>query len=161
MDRGTAEHPGIVLKRRFLDPLDITPRALAAALGVPPRRIHDLVAGRRALSPSMALRLGLFFDVPTRWWLEMQARYDADDPEKLAELRTIVTPFAGLADVLVTPTGVRLLVATPAAGGPSRAQVPAALIRRLEAEVRCSPRRELREPELVYHDDGRPTLTGR
>lgn len=161
MNRGATEHPGIVLKRRFLDPLGITPCALAQALSVPTRRVNDLVAGRRALSPSMALRLSLFFDVPARWWLEMQARFDADDPEQLTRLRSVVIPYGELADVLVTPTGVRRLDEAPAAGGPASAQVPATLLRRLRAEARRSTRQLEREPELVYFEDGRPALTGR
>ena len=77
-------HPGELLKARFLDPLGITPRQLAHAIGVPARRVADLAACRRALSADMALRLGLFFDVPARWWLEMQAKFDSDDPERQA-----------------------------------------------------------------------------
>lgn len=71
-----ARHPGVLLKERFLDPLGITPRQLARDVGVSARRIADLVAGRKGLSVDMAFRLALYFDVPARWWLELQARPD-------------------------------------------------------------------------------------
>ena len=155
-----SQHPGIVLKRRFLDPLHIAPLELARALGLPIQAVTDLLGGERMLDADMALRLGLFFNVPARWWLEMQARFEADDTQRLAELRSIVTPFAGLADVLVTPVGVMTLDATATESEPPGVQIPAEFEARLRAQTRAAPRRLQREPEVVVHEDGTLTLTG-
>lgn len=103
-------HPGIFLRERYLDPLGVTPADLATALAVEPRRIRDLVEGKSPITPDMAARLALYFDVPARWWLELQARYDAEHLARPEELRDDVTPYPGLADVLVTPRGVKRLV---------------------------------------------------
>ncbi len=103
-------HPGIFLLDRYLNPLGVTPADLATALGVEPGQIRDLVEGRSPITPDMAGRLALYFDVPARWWLELQARYDAEHLARLDELRDVVTPYPGLADVLVTPHGVERLV---------------------------------------------------
>jgi len=154
------QHPGIVLKLRFLDPLGITGRQLAQALAVSSRSVSELLTGRRALSPDMAMRLGLFFDVPPRWWLELQARFEADDPARLAELRSVVRPFAGLAEVLVTPAGIRRLEPEPAPAGPSRVRVSPGLLSRLRAQARQGPPRARRQPRVVYHEDGTLALTG-
>lgn len=103
------QHPGLVLLQRYLQPLGITPRRLAVSLGISPRRISDLIKGRRSITQDMAARLALFFDVPVKWWLELQARYDAAHLSQMETLRQIVTPYEGLADVLVTPHGVKRL----------------------------------------------------
>jgi addiction module HigA family antidote len=155
------EHPGVVLQRRFLEPLGISPSELSRSLGVSTRTVAGLLAGRRGLSVDLALRLSLYFDVPARWWLEMQARYEADDPAALAELRTVVTPYAGLDRVLVTPTGVIPIESAPILARPSGARFSAELEARLRAQARLADRTLEREPVVVYHEDGTPTLTGR
>jgi len=154
-------HPGIALRQHYLDPLGISAEDLARALGVPLRRIAEIEAGARPLDADMALRLALFFDVPARWWLEMQARHDADDPERLSALREAVTPYAGLDDVLVTPSGVRHLDAASKPSGPLRVHVSEALLSRLRESAERSPARPSREPTGVELDDGTPILTGR
>ncbi len=103
-------HPGIFLLERYLNPLGVTPADLATSLGVEPRQIRDLVEGRSPITPDMPARLALYFDVPVRWWLELQARYDAEHLARPDELRDDVTPYPELADVLVTPRGVERLV---------------------------------------------------
>lgn len=153
-------HPGVLLKQRFLDPLGITPRQLARDVGVSARRIADLVAGRRGLSTDMAFRLALYFDVPARWWLESQARFEADDPSRLSELRSSVTPCEGLEHVLVTPDGVRLLDTGATESVSGMMTVTPELVDRLRAQVRRSPRRAEREPVVVRMPDGRLMLTG-
>lgn len=154
-------HPGLALRQRYLDPLGIAAEDLAQALDVPLRQITELEAGARPLDVDMAFRLALFFDVPARWWLEMQARYEAVDPERMAALRGVVTPSASLDDVLVTPRGIRRLDAAPEPSGPLFVPVSEALLRRLRAEAKRSPARPSREPTIVRLDDGTPTLTGR
>jgi len=154
-------HPGVLLKERFLDPVGITPRQLARDVGVSTRRIADLVAGRMGLSADMAFRLALYFDVPARWWLESQARYEADDPSRLSKLRSIVTPFAGLEHVLVTPDGVRMLDPGAAESAPGMMAVTPELVDQLRAQVSRAPRRAEREPVVVTMPDGRLMLTGK
>ncbi len=103
------QHPGAILLERYLKPLGITPPHLAESIGLPARQVSELIEGLRSITPDMAARLALFFDVPPRWWLMHQARYDAAHLATVGALRDIVTPYEGLSDVLVTPRGVTLL----------------------------------------------------
>lgn len=69
-------HPGEILLEDFMKPMGITARQLAADIDVPPSRISELVNGRRPITADTALRLGLFFDMEARFWLNLQAEYD-------------------------------------------------------------------------------------
>lgn len=153
-------HPGVLLKKRFLDPLGVTIDMLASGIGLPVSEVGDLVTGKHDMTPEFATRLGLYLDVPTRWWLEMQARFDGHDPERRLQLGGTVTPFDGLDRVLVTPAGVRLLGAPTAAAMPIGAAVTPEFVARLRAQVRHAPPRTAREPTVVYFEDGTPCLTG-
>ena len=69
-------HPGEILLEDFMKPLGITARQLAADIDVPPSRISELVNGQRPITADTALRLGLFFGMEARFWLNLQAEYD-------------------------------------------------------------------------------------
>ncbi len=69
-------HPGEILKEDFMLPLGLTSRQLAADLDVAPSRISEIVNGKRAISAETALRLGLFFKMEPRFWLNLQMEYD-------------------------------------------------------------------------------------
>lgn len=71
-------HPGEVLLKEFLEPLDLTQYRLAKSLKVPARRINEIVHGARAVSADTALRLARFFGTSDRFWLHLQAAYDLD-----------------------------------------------------------------------------------
>lgn len=71
-------HPGEVLMADFLEPLDISQYRLAHAISVPPRRINEIVHGKRAVTADTALRLGRFFGTTAQFWLNLQAHYDLD-----------------------------------------------------------------------------------
>jgi addiction module HigA family antidote len=69
-------HPGEILLEDFMKPMGITARRLAADIDVPPSRISELVNGGRPITADTALRLGLFFGMEPRFWLNLQAEYD-------------------------------------------------------------------------------------
>jgi len=69
-------HPGEILLEDFLKPLNISARRLAIDIDVSPGRISDLVNGRRPITADTALRLGLFFNMEPRFWLNLQSEYD-------------------------------------------------------------------------------------
>lgn len=69
-------HPGEILLEEFMKPLEISARRLAADIDVSPSRISELVNGLRPITADTALRLGLFFDMEPRFWLNLQAEYD-------------------------------------------------------------------------------------
>ncbi len=71
-------HPGEILLLEFLEPMGISQYALAKAVGVPPRRINEIVLGKRAISADTALRLGRYFGIEPQFWLNLQSRYDLD-----------------------------------------------------------------------------------
>lgn len=71
-----AIHPGEILRELYLEPLDMTPYALAKRLHVPRTRIERVVAEKIGISADTALRLGRFFNTTPELWLNMQAAYD-------------------------------------------------------------------------------------
>jgi antitoxin HigA-1 len=70
--------PGEVLKEEFLDPMGITPYALAKAVFVDPPRIEGIIKGRRRITADTAIRLSRFFGTTPGFWLNMQSRYDLE-----------------------------------------------------------------------------------
>lgn len=69
-------HPGEILLEEFLKPLGLSQSALARALMVPPRRVNEIVLGKRAVTADTALRLSRFFGTTAKFWLNLQADYD-------------------------------------------------------------------------------------
>ncbi|AJC19344.1 HigA family addiction module antitoxin [Pandoraea pulmonicola] len=80
--------PGEILAQDWLAPMGISQYALAKAIDVPPRRINEIVLGKRAITVDTALRLGAFFGVDAQSWLNLQNHYDTE------------TARAGMAGVL-------------------------------------------------------------
>jgi addiction module HigA family antidote len=71
-------HPGEVLMEEFLQPLGVTQHRLAISIGVPPRRINEIVHGKRRITADTALRLSRFFGTTDRFWLNLQTRFDLE-----------------------------------------------------------------------------------
>ncbi len=71
-------HPGEVLLKEFLEPLGLSQYRLAKDLSVPPRRINEIVQGKRAISADTALRLARYFRTTARFWLNLQVRLDLE-----------------------------------------------------------------------------------
>jgi addiction module HigA family antidote len=69
-------HPGEILREDFMKPMSISARQLAADIDVSPSRISDLVNGARPITADTAIRLGLFFGMSPRFWLNLQTEYD-------------------------------------------------------------------------------------
>jgi antitoxin HigA-1 len=74
-------HPGEVLQEEFLTPLGLSQHRLALDLGVDPRRINEIVAGRRSVTANTALRLARYFGTSPEFWLGLQSQYDLDVEE--------------------------------------------------------------------------------
>jgi addiction module HigA family antidote len=71
-------HPGEILLHDFLVPLGLSQYRLARGLSVPPRRINEIVLGKRSISADTALRLARFFGTSERFWLNLQNAFDLD-----------------------------------------------------------------------------------
>jgi addiction module HigA family antidote len=69
-------HPGEILLEDFMKPMGITARQLAADIDVSPSRISEIVHGTRPITADTALRLGIFFTMDPRFWLNLQSEYD-------------------------------------------------------------------------------------
>ncbi len=74
-------HPGEILLEEFLKPMDISQYRLAKDISVDPRRINEIVHGKRSISADTALRLGRFFGTLARFWLNLQSHYDLEREE--------------------------------------------------------------------------------
>ena len=71
-------HPGEILLEDFLKPLNMSQYRLARAIGVPPRRINEIVHGKRSVTTDTALRLSRYFGLSDGFWINLQTRYDLD-----------------------------------------------------------------------------------
>lgn len=75
-------HPGEVLLEEFLVPMGVSQNALARAMSVPPRRINEIVLGKRGISADTALRLAEAFGTSERFWMGLQADYDLEEARR-------------------------------------------------------------------------------
>jgi addiction module HigA family antidote len=79
-------HPGEVLTEEFLEPLEVTQHRLAMDINVPPRRINEIVHGKRRITADTALRLARYFGTSDQFWLNLQSRFDLESSKD--QLRT-------------------------------------------------------------------------
>ena len=88
-------HPGEVLLEEFLKPMALSQNRLAIDIGVPARRINEIVLGKRRVSADTALRLGRYFEMSPQFWLGLQMDYDLDvEQDKLGtRLEQEVRPY--------------------------------------------------------------------
>lgn len=75
-------HPGEMLLEEFLIPMGLTQKQLADSIHVPFQRVNEIVAGKRGLTPSTALRLAKFFGMSAGFWLNLQMRCDLENAER-------------------------------------------------------------------------------
>ncbi len=71
-------HPGEVLNEEFLKPLSISQNQIANDINVSPRRINEIVLGKRRVTADTALRLGIYFKTSPQFWMNLQTSYDLD-----------------------------------------------------------------------------------
>ena len=87
-------HPGEVLMEEYLEPLGVTQHRLAVAIGVPPRRINEIVHGRRRITADTALRMARYFGTSERFWMNLQGRYDLEvERDRLIDKLDEITPL--------------------------------------------------------------------
>ena len=80
-------HPGEILMEEFLEPLGVSQYRLAKDISVPPRRINEIVHGKRSITADTGLRLARFFGTTERFWLNLQVRYDLEvEKDRLADV---------------------------------------------------------------------------
>ena len=90
-------HPGEILLEEFLEPMELSQYRLAKDISVPPRRINEIVHGKRSITADTALRLARYFGTSDRFWLNLQTSYDLDvERDRLGDrLDSEVLPRAG------------------------------------------------------------------
>ena len=87
-------HPGEVLMDEYLEPLGVTQHRLAVAIGVPPRRINEIVHGKRRITADTALRMARYFGTSERFWMNLQGRYDLEvERDRLVDTLEEITPL--------------------------------------------------------------------
>lgn len=75
-------HPGEILLEEFLKPMELSQNRLAREIGVPPRRINEIVLSKRAITADTALRLARYFGVSEGFWMGLQADYDLEETRR-------------------------------------------------------------------------------
>ncbi|MGI8540435.1 MAG: HigA family addiction module antitoxin [Rubrobacteraceae bacterium] len=90
-------HPGELLSEEFMEPMGITPYALAKGLGVDQMRVHKIVKGERSITADTALRLSRYFGMSEECWINAQSHYDLEmtKMERGEEIARAVKPLAG------------------------------------------------------------------
>jgi addiction module HigA family antidote len=79
-------HPGEILLEEFLKPMGISQYRLSKDISVPPRRINEIVHGKRSITAGTALRLARYFGTSERFWMNLQSRYDLEvEKDKLGQ----------------------------------------------------------------------------
>lgn len=89
-------HPGEILREEFLKPLGLSQNRLAREIGVPPRRVNEIVLEKRAISADTALRLARFFGTSEGFWMGLQADYDLERARRQVgdRLEREIRPYA-------------------------------------------------------------------
>ncbi len=82
MKKQRNSHPGRILHEKFMKPAGLSQNALAREIGVPPRRINEIILGKRGISADTALRLAKRFGNAARFWMELQADFDLEAARK-------------------------------------------------------------------------------
>ena len=92
-------HPGEILLEEFLKPMNISQYRISKDINVPPRRINEIVQGKRGITANTALRLGHYFGMPPQFWINLQTHYDLEvESDKLAsKLKREVRVYASAA----------------------------------------------------------------
>ena len=88
MKKQRSPHPGKVLFEQYLKPAGLSQNALAREIGVPPRRINEIILGKRGITADTALRLAEHFGNSARYWMGLQADFDLEEARK--ELQSLV-----------------------------------------------------------------------
>jgi addiction module HigA family antidote len=90
-------HPGEILLEEFIEPLGITQNKVATAVSVPPRRINEIVHGKRRITADTALRLGRFFGTSAQFWINLQSHYDLEiELEAIGDSLDAIEPLLGV-----------------------------------------------------------------
>jgi antitoxin HigA-1 len=94
-------HPGEMLLKEFLEPMEITQQALARSINVPYQRVNELINGKRGITPSTALRLAKFLGNSPDFWLNLQNAWKIDraqrtEAEQLEKIKPLATPTKNL-----------------------------------------------------------------
>ena len=88
-------HPGEVLMEDFIEGFGITQHKLAVAIGVPPRRINEIVHGKRGITADTAVRLSRYFGTTSEFWMNLQMRYELERAEDaLGDALSGIVPLA-------------------------------------------------------------------
>jgi addiction module HigA family antidote len=98
-------HPGEVLLEEFLTPMGISQNALARSIGVPPRRVNEIVLGKRAITADTALRLAHYFGTSERFWMALQASYELEEARNKLGGRLKVEARDG--QIILTPVPIQ------------------------------------------------------
>lgn len=90
-------HPGELLSEEFMEPMGITPYALAKGIGVDQMRVHKIIKGERSITADTALRLSRYFGMSDGYWINAQSHYDLEmtKMERGEEITRAVKPLAG------------------------------------------------------------------
>ena len=89
-------HPGTILLKNSLEPMGITPYALAKALAVSQPRVYALVHGSRSLTADMAIRLGCYFGTQAEFWMNLQTHYDLEVQRDAAATQSAIAQIKPL-----------------------------------------------------------------
>jgi len=101
-------HPGEILKEEFLEPFGMSQQQLAENLNVSIQQINQIIQGKQAITAEMALRLGRYFGLSAKFWLNLQSHYDLDVAEEALSKRLAqeIKPYVAICDPVITRSAI-------------------------------------------------------
>ena len=150
------QYPGQILEERFLRPLGITAYRLAKSIGVQQTRISEIVRGKRAITADTAVRLGAFFGVPPKWFMDIQTRWDLNEQACSAEH---IEQYEGRGRYWVRPTGAQWLGPVPSAK-PITYDVDPEFRKQLKARAALGSKKRRRRVVAVEYEHGMKAIVG-
>ncbi|MEK8020879.1 MAG: HigA family addiction module antitoxin [Candidatus Parabeggiatoa sp.] len=101
-------HPGEILKEEFLEPFGMSQQQLAESLNVSRQQISNIIQGKQAITAEMALRLGRYFGLSAKFWLNLQNHYDLDVAEEALSKRLAqeIKPYLAICDPVITRSAI-------------------------------------------------------
>ena len=87
----TTTHPGVILLKEFLEPMELTQKALAAHIGIPVQRVNEIIRGKRGISPDTAWLFSEAFNTSPEFWLNLQAAHELSSHRPETHLEPLVT----------------------------------------------------------------------
>jgi len=121
--------PGKTLLNQYLNPRKLSQNKLARAIGVPPRRINEIILGKRAITADTAVRLGVYFGNSAGYWMHLQAEHDIDQARKKIGLQLNMINVPHRDENMPASDNENIVPVEPASGNQQKSNIKRRIMR--------------------------------